>query len=438
MKINPSKNSIVITITLIYIVLQPILDLFTSLSLRLRGQDFTTGILIRLAFLVFMGLYAMFFSKGVRYYFLLLAGFLVIHLLINQYDKPIFSVSVEVKYIIKLVYFNMALLFSFVLFSREGGIRRHKAIDVIVIAMTMVGVIMIVSGLTGTAFNSYSWGKEGHVGWFYAGNEIGAILAMGFPVVVLAALQKTNWAWISVLLVIYSLFALGTKVGFGAILIVLLLALVMSLFGLVKNRSGWLQPIMLIALFAGISCYFPFSSIARNMNMHLNLVEANQSKDVEKVKSETPGTTGTPVIQMENLVLSGREHFLSIQKQYFRDAPIVQKLFGMGYGGNYPQQPKLIEMDFHDVFYSLGIFGFILYFTPLAWIMVQTGRYALRNLPESFMLRNVLIASGAVLGLGIAFTAGHVLTAPGVSIYLGLLLAYLLTILKDQSGEKGM
>lgn len=384
-----------------------------------------------------MGLYAMFFSKGVRYYFLLLTGFLVIHLLINQHYKPIFSVSVEVKYIVKLVYFNVALLFSLVLFSREGGIRRHKAIDVIVIAITLMGVIMIVSGLTGTAFNSYSWGKEGHVGWFYAGNEIGAIMAMGFPVVVLTALQKTNWAWISVLLVIYSLFALGTKVGFGAIVIVLLLALLMSLFGLVKNRSGWVRPIMLMALFAGASIYFPFSSIARNMNMHLNLVEANQSQDVEEVKSESSGTTGTPVVQMENLVLSGREHFLSIQKQYFRDAPITQKLFGMGYGGNYPQQPKLIEMDFYDVFYSLGILGFILYFIPLAWILVQTVRYALRHLPESFTIGNVLIAAGAVLGLGIAFTAGHVLTAPSVSIYLGMLLAYLMTIYKEESEEKG-
>ncbi|WP_165976227.1 O-antigen ligase family protein [Bacillus salipaludis] len=437
MNINRSrKTSMVYLVLFIYIVLQPILDLLTSLSLRLRGQDFTTGLLIRLAFLVFMGLYAMFFSKRVRNYFLLLAGFFIIHLLINQHMKPIFSVSVEVKYIVKLVYFNVALLFSFVLFSREGGIRRHKTIDAIVIAITLMGIIMIVSGLTGTAFNSYSWGKEGHVGWFYAGNEIGAILAMGFPVVVLTALQKTNWAWISVLLVIYSLFALGTKVGFGAIVIVLLLALLISLFGVVKNRSGWIRPILLMLLFAGTSCYFPFSSIARNMNMHLNLVESNQSQD--EVKTETPGTAGTPVVQMENLVLSGREHFLSIQKQYFSEAPITQKLFGMGYGGNYPQQPKLIEMDFYDVFYSLGLFGFILYFIPLAWILVQTVRYALRYLPESCTIRNVLIAAGAVLGLGIAFTAGHVLTAPGVSIYLGLLLAYLMTILKDQSGEKGL
>ncbi|WHY91231.1 O-antigen ligase family protein [Neobacillus cucumis] len=436
MEIGRPKNSIVYTIVFFYIIFQPILDLITSLSLRMLGHDFTAGLLIRLAFLVFMGLYAMFFSKGVRNYFLLLTGFLVIHLLINQHYKPIFSVSVEIKYIVKLVYFNVALLFYLVLFNSNGDFRTHKAIDVIVIAMTLMGVIMIVSGISGTAFNSYSWGKEGHVGWFYAGNEIGAILAMGFPIVVVAALEKTNWAWISVLLVIYSLFALGTKVGFGAIIIVLLLTLLMSLFGLVKNRSSWIRPIMLMALFAGTSCYFPFSSIARNMNMHLNLVESNQSQEVEEVKTETAGTIRTPAAQMENLVLSGREHFLSVQKQYFRETPIMQKLFGMGYGGNYPQQPKLIEMDFYDVFYSLGIVGFILYSIPLAWILVQTVRYTLRYLPESFTIRNVLIAAGAVLGLGIAFTAGHVLTAPGVSIYLGLLLAYLMTTLKDQSGEK--
>lgn len=425
---NGGRWKIIRRIVFIYIMLQPILDLFTSLSLRLQGQDFTAGLLIRFAFLFLMGVYAMFFSKTVRMYFLFLAVFFMIHLLINQSFKPIFSASAETKYFLKLFYFNVVLLFYFVFFRHN---RVSRILDVLVISMTMIGAVMVVSGLTGTAFNSYSWGKEGHVGWFYAGNEIGAILAMGFPVVVLAALQKSNWPWISVVLVIYSLFALGTKVGFGAIVIVLILALLMSLYGLFKNHSGWLRPIMLLVLFVGTFCYFPFSSIAKNMNMHLNRLESNQSQAVGDVKSNAPA------VQVENLVLSGRENFLMVQKQYFSEAPVLQKLFGMGYGGNYPEQPKLIEMDFYDVFYSLGLFGFILYFIPLAWILVQIVRYALRNLPESFTTRNVLISASVVLGLGIAFTAGHVLTAPGVSMYLGLLLAYLLTTIQDRSGELG-
>ncbi|OIK16339.1 hypothetical protein BIV60_04825 [Bacillus sp. MUM 116] len=412
----------------IYIILQPVLDLFTSLSLRLLGHDFTLGLLIRFAFLVFMGLYAIVFSKWVRSYFLLLAAFLIIHLLVNHPLKPVFSFSTEMKYLVKLVYFNVVLLFYFVLFRRVEGSKRQKVLDSIVISMTIIGGGMVISGLTGTAFNSYSWEKVGHVGWFYAGNEIGAILAMGFPVVVLAALQKSNWTWISVVFLIYSLFALGTKVGFGAMVIVLIFALLMSLYSLAKERNGWMRPTMLTALFIGSLCYFPFSSLAQNMNMHLNWLESNQLQAMEEVKSNTHD------IQVDNLMLSGRENFLSVQKHYFNEAPILQKLFGMGYGGNYQKQPKMIEMDFYDVFYSLGIIGFILYFIPLAWILIRTVRHTLSYFPESFSIRTVLIALGAVLGLGIAFTAGHVLTAPGVSVYLGLLLAYLMNVVENSSG----
>jgi len=395
-------------VAMLYIILQPILDLFTSLSLHLLDKDLTIGIVLRFVFLLFMGVYLLITWSLSRIYLSILAVFLIIHFLVNHAIKPVFDPISEIKYMVKLIYFVVTLLFYFVLIRTCG---KEKLLNHLVAAITIIGVVMVLSGITGTAFNSYQGGKEGNVGWFYAGNEIGAILAMGFPVVVLAALKKSNWRWISVLFLIYSLFALGTKVGFGAIVIIFITAIIMSII-----KKKWLHSLLLAGILAGTFCYFPFSPLAKNMNMHLSLLGLDKKTALESA----PVTEE----QVENLVYSGREKFLSVQRHYFREAPLSQKIFGMGYGGNYQKSAKLVEMDFYDLFFSFGILGFILYFLPFGLFLLRAILLFLKNLPQSFSISNVMIAVGILLGVGISYTAGHVLTAPGVSIYLALLMSY--------------
>ena len=56
----------------------------------------------------------------------------------------------------------------------------------------------------------------------------------------------------------------------------------------------------------------------------------------------------------------------------------------MGYAGNYSDQPKMIEMDFYDLFYSLGIIGFIIYIFPFLFIFVIVGVFSLKNIKQLF------------------------------------------------------
>ena len=49
---------------------------------------------------------------------------------------------------------------------------------------------MVISISTSTDFGSYEWMKVGSRGWFYAGNELGSILAIIFPIVVLYSIQN--------------------------------------------------------------------------------------------------------------------------------------------------------------------------------------------------------------------------------------------------------
>ncbi|MFK4998715.1 O-antigen ligase family protein [Bacillus sp. N9] len=63
-------------------------------------------------------------------------------------------------------------------------------------------------------------------------------------------------------------------------------------------------------------------------------------------------------------MLSSRDISLDMHKEYYANAPSTQKLFGMGYSGNYTKKPRMIEMDYFDIFFSTGIIGTILFFIP--------------------------------------------------------------------------
>ncbi|MFD0769520.1 O-antigen ligase family protein, partial [Bacillus sp. CGMCC 1.60114] len=116
----------------------------------------------------------------------------------------------------------------------------------------------------------------------------------------------------------------------------------------------------------------------------------------------------------------------------FKEAPISQKLFGMGYGGNYKENPKLTERDFHDWFYTFGIIGFIFMILPFVYYSFKTLFLIIKNFKQVLTIKYALIATGILLSLGIAFISGHVLTAPAVSIYFSVLLATLIVSLENK------
>src|SRR5699024_9558966 len=98
--------------------------------------------------------------------------------------------------------------------------------------------------------------------------------------------------------------------------------------------------------------------------------------------------------------------------------------------GNYEQSPKLVERDFHDIFFQFGILGTILLLAPFIY-------YAINILSAIFLRRSlyvnvkyILLFTSIILGLAISFTGGHIFFSPAVSTYLSFVLAYLVVIIK--------
>jgi hypothetical protein len=445
---------------LLFITLQPVIDILTTFSMKFLSESATFGVffrlLVMLACIIYVFLHEI--KKGKSKTLIYLVSFfaiIAVNLIVNILFKENFYFIEEVKYLTKIVYAQIMLFTYMILFNqiRKNAHLLMSLKKYFLWSILIINSVMVISIATGTSLKSYDWTKIGYTGWFFAGNEIGAILAILFPLTLTYAILETKnlkyiYYWIPVFLTGFSLLMLGTKVGYGALFIGLFVSLFICFSNWFlrkdKRRSTFLtNGIISFILFITLIVITPFTPIFSNTFAHLELLGINFDNP-----DETPGTNKNsnsknhnntnkghiPEVnkeQVENLILSSRDDFLKDHQNQFKTAPIIQKLFGMGYSGNYKETPKMIEMDFYDLFYSLGILGFIVYLLPFLFMLYKIGIFTLKNIKFFFESGYLLFLLSIALGLGISYTAGHVLTAPAVSIYFSIIIAFLFVESKD-------
>ncbi|MGG5740901.1 MULTISPECIES: O-antigen ligase family protein [Bacillus cereus group] len=474
---------------LFFIILQPVLDLLTSLSIELLKVNATVGIMVRFLIMAMGGIYILIQAKEREnrkflIYLVLLGVVLGIGFINNKLIKSPIVLAEEVKFIGKALYIYIMLgSYILALKSLKKTVNiSDKVRNNIVYSTLIINAVMVISITTSTDFGSYEWMKVGSRGWFYAGNELGSILAIIFPIVVLYSIQKTKSVkhvlyWIPSLLMIYSLIQVGTKVGMGSIGATLAAAIGIIVLQLLFDRKNpnkkalVLNALIAIVLLAGVVGTFKMTPLAQNMGIHNNyLSEQNvaqqgqkeqeikekikkeqeiKEKEEKQHKAEKPEEKAKIEAEVkkevekeqkkenqENLIFSGRQVYEERHKQFFKEAPMSQKLLGMGYAGNfkYNEQkepdPKLIEMDFHDWFYDFGIIGFALMMIPFIYYGLRILLAFVTRFKEIFNIKYGMISASLLLALGIAYIAGHILTAPGVGIYFVVVLAYLIVDLE--------
>ena len=180
----------------LFIILQPVLDLLTSLSITLLKSNATVGILVRFLIMAVGGIYILIQAKKENrkflIYLILLAGVLGVGFINNKLVKDPIVLSEEVKFVAKALYIYIMLgSYILALKSLKKTVNiSDKVRNSIVYSTLIINAIMVISISTSTDFGSYEWMKVGSRGWFYAGNELGSILAIIFPIVVLYSIQK--------------------------------------------------------------------------------------------------------------------------------------------------------------------------------------------------------------------------------------------------------
>lgn len=406
-----------------FILLQPLLDISAYFGLPVSE-------VVRMAALGIGGIYLLFFTKlnkKVVLYFSLLGGYTIIHLLVNFFMKEPYSLIDEMIYVVKTLYFVIVLFVYIKVFQSFQKHPKWKNIVFrnVAISITMIVIVLGIAEITDTGKRSYDMlAKSGHTGWFFSGNELSAIMAMGvafftYQIIYLSSKNKL-WQWLSIiplLLTSWAMMTIGTKVGFGSLIIITVVMLGYLVFRSIQQNKIHFQLTTWIIVVIGIIVFTPITAIGQNLNINYpdNVnVPSTLVKKTNKVKANEE------IVPVR--VLSGREDFLNEAINQYKEAPIAQKVFGMGMGGNYKQEAKLVEMDFFDLFFNFGVIGFLLLLAPVIYFMWNTLKNIYHTKKITFEFTLIIISIG--IGLGTAFVAGHVLSSPAASFYLALAIAF--------------
>ena len=154
---------------------------------------------------------------------------------------------------------------------------------------------------------------------------------------------------------------------------------------------------------------FPKTHFYKNLVIHINYLE---KKDNGKI---------TTWHIIDHFIFSERLSFEEKTRKAYNKSNILEKAFGIGYIENYGTDKvrlKTVEMDYFDVFYRHGIFGFIIFFYPLVYVLkgILSSKYKLDK-------KTLNIGTSIFLIFILALFQGHIFVNPANSIYVALILA---------------
>lgn len=419
------------TATLIYIflILQPFLDLFTSLMVRYTTFPITIGMLLRGLFLLFC-IILFVKSKSIHkrksiIYLTFLSLFCILYFITKTDIFTIEFLKTEIIYMFKYLYFPIITICLINVYD-ELELDKDKLFKIFTINAITYAVLILIPEITKTSFASYIGSNKGTVGWFYAANEIGAITVALLPYVYYTLFARMPVFKTSIIFIIIILadVLLGTKTSFIGMLITELLYLLYNLFNYKKNRGyGLIVSIMIVII---SFCIIPQIPAIKNLQNAIT----NSSQIVE----EPPKNNSEVIIKNQSLkrivavALSGRDVFLFNTLNIYNDVSLVDKTLGIGFVNrdsiNNEDIEKLIEMDLLDILFHYGIIGFIIYFGPLIYIIYRTIKSIIKSKFQLsfFKLTNIYVIGIMTL---ISLIAGHVYSAPAVSIYIAFSVAML-------------
>jgi hypothetical protein len=309
----------------------------------------------------------------------------------------------------------------------EYNVKKETVIKYLGANAIIMSLLILIPQLMGTSKEAYRMGYEGTTGWFNAANETGAIFSFLLVIIIwLANKNKNNWLYlISIPLVVFSSYLIGTKVALGATLALLLMSILYLAF---RERKKSFKIIAVLAIsFVMLVVSLNSAPAVVNLERVDEGIKIRQNNYEEKEKLFTK----EQIVQLDELerlkeksvpiitkVLSSRDIYVLQNFEYFQDASLIRKIVGMGFAAEYGEKPKVTEMDFFDFFFAYGILGsgivLILFIKKIRdWLRIEK-----EQISEDKNIFIILI--GVLMLLAIAFVAGHVFFAPSVSFYLAI------------------
>ncbi len=411
------KEKLVKTIQII-ILLSPFLDMVTAFMLQCLNIDFTIGMFFRFLLIILSFGYLVFiYKENDKKYLLLTLGLIFIYLLsfglIMFINKDFNSLLYELKNAIKTFYFPVLLITFYALFKENKDLITSKHL-VILYLIYLLGIF--IPDILGIGFDTYEISKTGSIGFFNTANEISAIISILMPFFLLYLFKKHNFflTIILIAILVYNLLSMGTKGPLLSFAIIIFVIIFMYIIYLAHEKLYKKLTYLVITLFIFIlfaSFYLPRTAFYQNIKIHLDFLGVDNVLDVFKDKE-----------LFDHFVFSSRLKFLGNTFDSYEEAPILSKLFGIGYIENYNtslESTKMIEMDYFDILFRHGILGFILYMSIYLYFLIKAFKINKKSKNIPYKVSYFL---SLFLTIVLAFITGHVLLAPAVSTFVVLLL----------------
>lgn len=409
-----------------FIIIQPLIDIITSLMINEFNLSISIGMIFRFIFLAYSLIYILKNRNNLVNIYLVVW---IIYLLTNLTGNILFNYKFEFilyfKSISKLIYFPIVLLFYTLYFKKNEQLDGFSFVMIGLI----IGISLFLSVITNTAYCSYSsyenCYRKGIVSWFNSANEYGLILIsiLGFTIIDL--FKKENiYNILSLIFTVIFLCILGTKASYIGCVGILLSSFV---FYIIYNKHMKKGINRLVSVFIGLLSLSVLISTFK-LPIYTNLVgsyerayENSGAKVCEFCSPRFDKTSDEIKEEISNsIIYSGRSEFLNAYKVMYKNSSVFSHLYGLNesdlvYNGvNYTH---IVERDFHDLFFQYGIIGFIIELSLPMYLIYLMIR---KNVKEKKIVVNeeifVLFITLSLILLG-SYLAGHFLFSPGVSIY---------------------
>lgn len=398
------------TLLIIFILLQPILDLITGFGIHIWKMNVTIGIIIRMIFLLVILYSVMFVYKKKQNW--LYYGILIVYGLLYVLGIILFKDGVglfsEIQGLCRVFYFPVLLI---ALYSIKDEIKISKMTLMVVLVTYLVCIL--VPNCLNLGFETYEITKAGTLGFFNSANEISGIISLLTPIMILifVSSKKIIPAVIISCIYLYVILTIGTKTPLLSLGITIFFTYLWFIYNAVKVKKYKRIGISLIALVLftiALILILPKTTFYKNIETHLNYLKLDNVTEVfedEKL--------------VDHFIFSSRLKFMKERQQDYMDGNIYQKLFGIGYLNN-QKDAKAVEMDYFDIYYNHGIIGFILFFGIYGYFF-----YLIMKERRKLDFEQYMLYISILLSIFLSFFTGHIITAPAVSILVTVLLLML-------------
>lgn len=400
-----------------FIVLQPVLDVITSLFKY--NNLISIGIIVRSIFLLAILLYWLIYGKVNKlkkhifaYYIVVLTFFIVfvVNVISNYGFIP--AAFLELIVFARFFYFPILFLALYQIFKEKKVKIESKHFYYIAIIYV---VLLLLPYFTGTAFSTYKNEKVGTIGWFFSPNEVGMIVTMvsAFFLDYILNKKRNIFDYIISVLFIFSAVLIGTKVPlFGITILLASTVLFWLIKRILKDKNYSFKKMSCIIVIIPVFLILSLNSPSvKNIGIHLNILNINNIFDLFNTSNNQ---------ELDSVIFSSRDEYLKEKVNKYNNLPANDKFLGMG--NDYSNTKiKVVEIDYYDVFFGYGFLGTLIYFLPFLCYFGYIIKLIFKNCRLIILKSNLnLLYSGLTVFLGmiVAYFSGHTFSSPAVSIYL--------------------